>query len=440
MNSHKAAIIILGATGDLARRKLIPALDLLFQQNKLDRGTIIVGSGRKSMAHTDFRTRFSTSPGFQEHLFYYQGISGLCTFLQEQGEFDKIIIFMALPPETYEKTSEALSREGFDDKTFLIIEKPFGQDLVTAKHLNTTLASHFREDHIFRSDHYLAKEAVQNILIFRFGNNVFEPAWNNHYIDSIQINAFEEIGVEDRGEYYDTAGCIRDMIQNHLFQLLCLVTMEPPVSLDSEDIRNQKINILKNLRVVSSHRRQYEGYRKEKGIDKNSDTETYAEMELRIDNYRWSGVPIYIRTGKSMNRKGTEIGLKYKSQPPILFNENGSLDPNQVIIKVQPAEGIILDLSGKIPGMNTQIAGTKMSFCYRESFDQVIPEAYQKLLLDGLNSDRTLFVSAVETETSWKIIEPWLGKGEIETYPRGTCPASPFGDIWIDFSQYTGLC
>ncbi|MBI9101185.1 MAG: glucose-6-phosphate dehydrogenase [Spirochaetales bacterium] len=440
MKADKAAIVILGATGDLAQRKLIPALDLLYQQNNLGEGTILVGSGRKPVSHEDFKSLFNASKDFEKQMFYHQGIEGLWDYLKTKGEFNRIIVFLALPPETYEKVTGDLAKEGFGEETFLIVEKPFGRDIETARHLNRTLTTHFREDHIFRSDHYLAKEAVQNILIFRFANSVFEPSWNNHFVESIQINAFEEIGVEDRGAYYDTAGSIRDMIQNHLFQLLCLVTMEAPVSLNSEDIRNQKINILKNLRVVNTYRGQYEGYRNEKGIKENSDTETYAEMELRIDNYRWAGVPIYIRTGKATNRKGTEIGLKFKHLPEILFNQGGNLEPNKIIIKVQPAEGILLDLSGKIPGMNMEIVGTKMAFCYRESFNQNIPEAYQKLLLDALKGDRTLFVSARETETSWEVIQPYLDTGDVFIYRKGSCPKTSFGDIWIDFSQYAGFC
>ena len=440
MTAEKAAIVILGATGDLAGRKLIPALDLLYQQKNLNDGTVILGSGRRPITDNEFREKFSASDEFKQRLFYHQGISGLKKTLDARGKFTRIIVFLALPPETYERITAELASEGFGEETFIIVEKPFGRDLETARHLNRTLTAHFREDHIFRSDHYLAKEAVQNILIFRFANSVFEPSWNNHYVDSIQINAFEEIGVEDRGAYYDNAGSIRDMIQNHLFQLLCLVTMEAPVSLDSEDIRNQKINILKNLRVVSCSRGQYEGYRNESGIRKDSDTETYAEMELRIDNYRWAGVPIYIRTGKATDRKGTEIGLKFKHLPEILFNREGELEPNRVIIKVQPAEGILLDLSGKIPGMNMEIVGTKMAFCYRESFNQKIPEAYQKLLMDALNGDRTLFVSAGETEAGWEVIGPWLDRGELFIYRRGTCPPSSYKGVWIDFSQYAGFC
>ena len=457
MSKQRAAIIILGATGDLAKRKLIPALELLHQQNRMEYPTMIVGSGRKELSHQEFRERFDASEDFKSHLYYHRGIPGLRSFLKEMGHFCRVIIFMALPPETYASTAEALADEGFGNRspeglpcdgmspegeqTFLIIEKPFGRDYDSARELNRSLTARFDEQFIFRSDHYLAKEAVQNILIFRFANSIFEPSWNNRYIESIQISAFEEIGVEDRGAYYDTAGSLRDMIQNHLFQLLCLITMEPPVSLNSEDIRTQKINILKTLKVESIHRGQYEGYTSEQGVAPDSRTETFTEMKLRIDNYRWAGVPIYIRTGKSMDRKGTEIGLKLRPVPRILFNEKGRIDPNQVIIKVQPAEGIILDLAGKIPGMNVEIVNTNMSFCYRETFGgQQIPEAYQKLLQDALRGDRTLFVSAEETETSWQVIGPWLDRGDLTSYPRGTVPPSAYGDIWIDFSRYEHFC
>lgn len=440
MRKESKAIIILGATGDLAKRKLIPALNTLFSQGNLSPDSVIIGSGRREITDADFRRRFTLTQPFAERLFYYRGLIGLREFVQTKGSFGRIIVFLALPPETYGATAEQLARGGFGEETLLIIEKPFGRNLETAMALNSSLTVHYRETQIFRSDHYLAKEAVQNLLIFRFANTLFEPAWNNRYVESIQINAFEELGVEERGSYYDSAGSIRDMVQNHLFQLLCLTAMEPPVNIDAEDIRHQKLNILKCLKVEEIRRGQYRGYREEKDIAPDSNTETYVEMKLRIDNNRWAGVPVYIRTGKATNRRGTEIGIRFKPLPKILFNKEGQVTPNRIVIKVQPAEGIILDLSSKIPGMDTTISTTKMAFCYHDSFDQEIPEAYQKLLMDALEGDRTLFVSAEETELSWRVLDPFLDGGDLFYYKRGTCPETLYEDVWLDFDKYKEIC
>lgn len=436
MEKESKAIIILGATGDLAKRKLIPALNTLHDQGVLSPDAVIVGSGRREIATKDFRDRFSLTPDFSRRLFYHQGLAGLKGFVQSKGDFKKIIVFLSLPPAAYAPTMEQLAREGFGEEALFIIEKPFGRNFETAKALNRDLTTHYRETQIFRSDHYLAKEAVQNLLIFRFANSLFEPAWNNRYIESIQINAFELLGVEERGAYYDSSGSIRDMVQNHIFQLLCLTTMEPPVSVDAENIRNQKVNILRCLEVEEIRRGQYRGYRQEKDIAPDSNTETYVEMKLRINNNRWTGVPIFIRTGKATNRRGTEIGIRFKPLPKILFNRGGDIPPNRIIIKVQPTEGIILDLASKIPGMNTTIGATKMTFYYRDAFDQQIPEAYQKLLTDALEGDRTLFISSEETERSWRVLEGVLDKGELFYYDRGSCPETPYENVWLDFEKY----
>lgn len=434
------AIVILGGTGDLSRRKLIPALENLYKRGELSKDSVIIGSGRRALSIDEFRDKFNLNSPIRNNIFYYQGTPGLKRYIDSLGKFRRIIIFLSLPPATYVKTVNELAPEGFGDDTILIVEKPFGRDYESARDLNKNLTHNFLETQIFRSDHYLAKEAVQNLLVFRFANRIFEPSWNNRYVESIQISAYEELMVEERGEYFDSSGILRDMVQNHLFQLLCLSTMEPPPTLDAEDIRNQKINILKCLRVDEVHRSQYIGYRESPGVAPDSNTETYVEMKLHIDNFRWAGVPIYIRTGKAMARRGTEIGIKYKALPKILFNDDNKVSSNQIIIKVQPSEGIILELANKIPGMETSIGTTNMAFCYRDAFANVIPEAYQKLLADALNGDRTLFVSANETETSWKLLEPFLDKGELTFYESGKPPESPYSEVWIDFEKYKGIC
>ena len=437
---EKSAIIILGASGDLAKRKLIPALSVLREQLLITTDSIIVGEGRTEFTDEAFRDRFNVCCEFREQLFYHRGIGGLKAYIDNKGEFERIIIFLALPPASYASTVEALYNEGFRDEANIVIEKPFGRDYESAHKLNEAIHRFYSEKQIFRSDHYLAKEAVQNLLIFRFANSIFEASWNSNYIESIQINAFESIGVEERGGYFDQSGSIRDMVQNHLLQMLCLTTMDPPVSLDAEDIRNQKINILKSIEIEEVSRGRYDGYLEEKGVAPDSDTETWAELKLKINNHRWAGTPVYIRTGKALNRKGTEIGLRFKKRPHALYNPPEGTTPNEIIFKVQPSEGIVLQLTGKNPGMDLQLARTDMAFCYHDSFDEEIPEAYQKLLLDALRGDHTLFVSAEETELAWKKLNGFTNKGALKSYRKGEVPESVFGDIWINFDNYINIC
>lgn len=435
-----AAIVILGASGDLAKRKLIPALAKLHEQNEIDPSSVVIGSGRTDFTDESFRQRFDVHADFLNALYYHKGIPGIKEYIQSFGSFSRVIFFMALPPSVYAQTAAELSKEGFGKEATLIIEKPFGYDYNSARELNTEVARYFNESQIYRIDHYLAKEAVQNILVFRFANSLFYPVWNSRYIESIQINAFEEIGVEDRGAYFDSAGVIRDMVQNHLTQLVCLLTMEAPVSLDAEEIRAQKLNVLKVLRVSDCRRFQYKGYEEEKGVATGSQTETYAEIKLFIDSFRWSGMPVYIRVGKALNRKGTEIGIRFKSLPKLLFNKKGDLPPNRIIFKIQPFAGIVVDLSSKLPGGELEVADTNLAFCYHSSFESEIPEAYQKLLLDSLKGDRTLFVSAEETELAWKKYEPFLDTGGLGFYEKGTVPEVLLANDWIDFEKYGTLC
>lgn len=437
--SH-SAIVILGASGDLAKRKLIPALATLFEQGEIDDTNVIVGSGRTEYTPEEFRTRFDVSADFARLLHYYVGVKGLKSFVDSKGRFDQVIVFMALPPSVYGERAQELYDEGFRGETRIIIEKPFGYDYQSARKLNEDLHKVYDESQIFRIDHYLAKEAVQNILVFRFANNLFHPIWSAASIESIQISAYETIGVEDRGAYFDGAGIIRDMAQNHLMQLLCLMTMEAPVSLDAEDIRAQKVDVLKTITIEEVHRYQYEGYHAEKGVRPDSTTETLAEIKLAINNFRWTGVPVYVRVGKALDRKGTEIGIQLKPLPQILFNQEGKVQANRIIFKIQPAEGIILDLSSKKPGSEIRLARTTMKFCYEDEFDVEIPEAYQKLLLDALRGNKTLFVSAEETEMSWKKYADFLDRGEIGLYKPGTPPPSKLGCSWIDFDRYGSAC
>lgn len=434
-------LVIAGATGDLSKTKLIPALNLLETKGLLGQVKGIIGTGRTPLSHEEFKALFpETGESFRDKLYYYQGWTGLKQWLNRTFQPQTILFFLSLPPSVYENTAESIREEGFGPESRIVIEKPFGFDLESSRRLNNKLVSLFQEDQIYRIDHYLAKDAIQNILVFRFTNTLFQPVWNNRYIESIQINATETSGIRNRGPYFDKAGILRDMIQNHLTQLLCLLTMEAPASLKPEDIIAEKISILKTLKVKETYRAQYEGYRSEKGVSGDSQTETWAELELSIDNFRWSGVPVFIRTGKAASRNGIEIGIQFKKQPSILYNKEGQLEPNRIIFKVQPHAGIIIDISSKVPGGDFHITNANMAFCYRDITRERIPDAYLKLLLDALSGDRTLFVTAPENELSWAAYEPVLDKAPLMIYPKGMEPTSQFCTRLIDFARYESYC
>lgn len=437
MNNQRNAIVILGASGDLAKRKLIPALLRLCQRGEIDVSTVIIGSGRSDFTDESFRALFNVPPRFAARLFYHKGMSGLKKYVSTKGEFSRVIVFCALPPQVYSSTARELFEEGFGPDTSIIIEKPFGSDYQSAHDLNEQLTEYFEEKNIFRNDHYLAKEAVQNILVFRFANSLFYPLWNNHYVESIQISATETKGVGTRAAYFDKSGILRDMVQNHLMQLLCLLTMEMPLTLRPEDISGKKIDILRSLSIQECHRGQYEGYREETGVDPHSTTETFAELKLHIDTVQWAGVPVFIRSGKGLNRNGTEIGVRFK---PLAFSLFGESAPNAIVFMIQPEEGIVLSMSSKEPGGTIKLTNTNMTFCYSDAFDNEIPEAYQKLLLDAVRGDHTLFVNARETELSWRNLEPVLDKGELAMYARGSLPPTSYDVEWINFEQYGGAC
>ncbi len=435
-----SAIVILGASGDLAHRKLIPALDSLKQNGHIGKGCFIVGSGRREFTDEEFRKHVRASDSIAPLLHYHTGMTGLRTYLDTLGKFKTIIVFFSLPPKVYADTAAALREEGFGDETRIIVEKPFGYDARSALELNRRLAENFPEEKIFRIDHYLAKEAVQNILVFRFANSLFYPTWNSSYIESIQINASEVLGVESRGEYFDEAGVIRDMVQNHLIQMLALMTMEAPLSLDPEEIRIQKTSVLKALEVVRFARGQYEGYRKEPNVAPDSKTETFVEMEMRIRNFRWEGVPIYVRTGKAMGEKGTEIGIRFKNLPKLLYNASGGLSPNRIIFQIQPTTGIIIDYTVKVPGTDRDIAQSRLDFSLSDAFGPpVVEDAYQRLLTDALAGDRTLYVGAQETELAWNVLDKVLESGKCFLYRKGEMPDSPLAIDWIDFAAYRGV-
>ncbi len=440
MDTKNTAIVILGASGDLAQRKLLPALKILYGKGIIDDTNTIIGSGRTAFTHEEFRKKFGLEGAFSKNLHYHSNIPGLKAFIKEKGSFERIIFFFSLPPSVYASTARALIDEGFGQESSIIIEKPFGYDYESARVLNAELHKYFDENRLYRIDHYLGKEAVQNILVFRFANAIFEPLWSSRYIESIQINAFETLGLEGRAAYFDNSGIMRDMMQNHLMQLLCLMTMEAPISLGADDIRSQKTDVLRTMKIEACHRYQYEGYTLEKGVKDDSNTDTYSEIKFSINNFRWTGTPIYMRTGKAVNRQGTEIGIRFRAVPKLLFNEGGDIPHNQIIFKIQPNESIFLNVSGKVPGADDKIESTRLKFFYREAFKEQIPEAYQKLLTDVLRGDQTLFVSAEETETSWKLFQPFLDNGEVNLYRKGKVPRSFFDVDWINFEDTGSLC
>jgi glucose-6-phosphate 1-dehydrogenase len=440
MENSNIAFVILGASGDLNKRKLMPALSRLFDKKEFDASCVIIGSGRSVYTDDNFRSLFNVSEEFKGLLFYHQGISGLKKLIESMGTFTRVIVFMALPPEVYVSTAQELFNEGFRKETSIIIEKPFGYDFASAVTLNKEISNYFSEDQIYRNDHYLAKEAVQNILVFRFANMLFQSQWNAQHIESIQINASETQGIGSRGPYFDKAGIIRDMAQNHLMQLLALMTMEAPVTLLPRDINAKKVDVLRSLTVERSFRYQYVGYRQEKGVHPQSTTETYAELKFAINNFRWAGMPIYMRCGKALDRTGTEISVRFKAPPRVLFNEHGSIPQNTIIFKIQPAEGIIVNMSSKEPGNEIRMSTTNMTFCYRDSFEGEIPEAYQRILLDVIHGDHTLFVTAEETELLWKVIEPVVNSGHLSQYKKGEHPPTALDVKWTDFSHYSHIC
>jgi glucose-6-phosphate 1-dehydrogenase len=473
-NPKNLIIVIFGASGDLTSRKLIPAIFSLKTQKLMPAKYAIMGVGRTKMSDDDFRTKMSTAivsyseekvtdqnliSGFVRDLYYYSfdntsenGYSELKTLLREIDEKHSIggnyIFYSATPPSMYEVIAVNLAKAGLtgQDNGFrrLIIEKPFGYDLESGRKLNKTLHEIIAEDQIFRIDHYLGKETVQNLLVTRFANGIFEPLWNRNYIDRIEITSAESIGVEERGGYYDSSGALRDMVQNHLLQMVGLTAMEPPSSLDADAIRNEVLKVFQSLQPIKEEdvplqviRGQYTGslirgecvtgYRYEKGVATDSRTETFVAIKFFINNWRWGGVPFYMRTGKRLPTRVTEIVIHFKQTPHHLFRrESGKLSANQLIIRIQPDEGILLKFDMKEPGAGFNVKNVNMDFHYKDLGDTRVPSAYERLLYDVMLGDSTLFSRDDEVETAWKFLEPvqkaWANNKSIKMfgYPAGT--------------------
>jgi glucose-6-phosphate 1-dehydrogenase len=449
-------LVIFGAGGDLTQRKLAPALYNLFLDGWLPERFALLGLDRRKMSDDAFRehllqgvNQFSrtgkpdpeTWKRFVAHATFANADFSDSRSFNDLGRKlaakDKAwntsanrIFYLAVPPSTIESAAQALGKAKLNrdrDRSRIVVEKPFGRDLASARKLNRDLGMLFDEAQIFRIDHYLGKETVQNILAFRFANTLFEPIWNRRYIDYVQITVAEQVGVEHRGDYYDGAGALRDMIQNHLLQVLCLIAMEAPNSFDADEIRNKKVDVLHAIRPISPEhvhesavRGQYGpgwiqgehviGYRSEPDVAAESTTETYAAVRLFVDNWRWQGVPFYLRTGKRLPARISEVVIQFRPVPHQTFPASALLDrrPNRLVLSIQPEEGLFLRFEVKHPGPVMRLAPVMMQFYYREAFKSEPPEAYETLLLDVLRGDAALYMRADQAEAAWSVLAPIL--------------------------------
>ena len=468
-----AVMVIFGATGDLSGRKLLPALYNLAKQRSLPAGFAVVGTGRDDLTDQAFRKhasdkihQFSRTQPIDDRVLAalldslsfvkvdfsrLEDFKVLATKLQALDDTRLIpgnrIFYCATPPQTYELITVQLQAAGLNTSPGfrrIVIEKPFGLDLKSARELTETLHKAFSEDSVYRIDHYLGKETVQNILAFRFANAIFEPVWNANLIDSVQITAAEDIGIENRGGYYDRTGALRDIVQNHAMQLVSLTAMEPPLAFEANAVRDEKVKVLRAIRPLigedieqSTVRAQYTkgwvlgeqvpGYREEPDVAQDSLTETFAALRLFIDNWRWAGVPFYIRAGKRLPKRVTEIRIQFKKPPHLTFGRDAmkEVDPNALTLRIQPEEGISLKFGAKVPSAGLRIRSVTMDFQYMTSFLVEAPEAYERLLLDCMIGDPTLFTRADEVEAAWALIDPieesWRnGRPPLGTHPAGT--------------------
>ena len=480
LSKHRGApptvVVIFGASGDLTARKLIPAVYNLGYDGLLPADFFLIGYGRKPIPDEEFRglavdaiKEFSrreldqdvwdriaaqtsyVAGGYDEKPAFDRLAAHIAALEKKLGREVQTLFYISTPPSVFAPIIQNLGASGLASRYLsqshhakVIIEKPFGKDLASARALNATIRSVFEEHQVYRIDHYLGKETVQDLLVQRFANAIFEPLWNRNFIDSVQITVAEEVGVGTRGGYYEQSGALRDMIQNHTMQLLALTAMEPPVSLDAESIRDEKVKLLKAIQPLNLGpggdvaRAQYTagmiagknvpGYLEEEGIAAQSSTETYAALRLSINNWRWQGVPFYLRSGKRMARRVSEIAVNFKRPPGTLFaeGEKFNLAANTLSFQIQPDEGLGFILNAKVPGLETRTQPVKMSFRYATTFGSNTPEAYERLVLDAMIGDGTLFIRGDETEASWTlctpILESWAAAGRdgVDHYPAGS--------------------
>lgn len=477
------SIIIFGATGDLTHRKLVPALYNLAAEGALPQAVNVVGFARRDKTDESFRAELGETTrqfsrrqvnediwaGFAGSICYHRSAfddpTGYATLAErldaldrERGTRGNRLFYLAASPDQFEVILRNLRESGLNRApgngwARVIVEKPFGTDLASARDLNALVEASFPESETYRIDHYLGKETAQNIMVLRFANAIFEQLWNARYIHHVQITASEQIGVEGRAGYYDKAGALRDMIQNHLLQLLCLTAMEPPVGLDADSIRDEKVKVLRALRPLDDAaarklvvRAQYgagavngtrvPAYRDEQNVNPESLTETYVAMQVNIDNWRWAGVPFFLRVGKRLAKAATEIAVQFKGAPPVLFNvARQTLTNNVLVIRIQPDEGISLRMSAKVPGAAVRVEPVKMDFHYGTSFGKGTPEAYERLLLDAMSGDATLFARRDEVEEAWRfvdrILEAWSAQDAegLAMYSAGTWGPTEADDL-----------
>jgi glucose-6-phosphate 1-dehydrogenase len=455
------SLVIFGASGDLTSRKLIPALFQLFRKHRLPEGTQIVGFSRTPFSDDQWRKALTDSTEkfggaqfdrtawdkFGAAIHYHAGD------IAHPGDFDALhdrlsqldrsrdatrVYYLATAPQFYEEIVARLGACGLADEVHgprrIVIEKPFGSDASTARRLNDAVHQVFKERQVYRIDHYLGKETVQNILVLRFANSIFEPVWNRNYVDHVQITVAEEVTVGRRGSFYDQTGVLRDMFQNHLLQLLMTTAMEPPVHFEAEAVRDEKVKVLRAITpftpaevAANTERGQYRGYRGEPGVAPDSQTATFAAVKLAVDNWRWQGVPFYLRSGKAMSCRTTQIVIQFRSPPLMVFNHGSTniCQANQLVIQIQPAEGIQLHFQTKVPDAGMKLRMTDLDFSFSREFKGVMPEAYERLLLDVFQGDASLFARADEVELAWGIIDPiaaaWreTSRPQLETYEPG---------------------
>jgi glucose-6-phosphate 1-dehydrogenase len=436
--------VILGASGDLTHRKLVPALYHLYRKGRLPKDTRIIGFSRTAFSHDEWRSDLAKAVAryvgkdfdqalwekFAPNIYYQPGdinkaqdFTSLAKLLKEieKSENSTRVYYLATAPQFYGQAATQLGAAGLADenggKRRVIIEKPFGTDLASAKKLNGVVHAVFSEKQVYRIDHYLGKETVQNLLVLRFANTIFEPIWNRRYIDHVQITVAEEVDVGRRAGYYDTAGVMRDMFQNHLLQLVMITAMEAPVRYEADAVRNEKVKVLQAIRPMTPDevhrdtlRGQYRGYQDAEGVPSGSRNATFAAVKLSIDNWRWQGVPFYLRSGKAMSCRTTQIVVQFREPPHMLFPDGPKsvADANRLVIQVQPAEGMQLQFETKVPDAGMRIRQTALDFSYCREFRGVIPEAYERLLLDALEGDASLFARADEVEAAWSICDPIL--------------------------------
>ncbi|MGD0766117.1 MAG: glucose-6-phosphate dehydrogenase [Dehalococcoidia bacterium] len=452
-------IVIIGASGDLSRRKLLPALYNLAAAGLLPARGEIVGFARTDLGEAGFREfarkaveEFSRT-GLDEEawkelrprLSYIRTEEGAYARLKDRLRQEQRVVYLAVPPSTVAGTVQALHEAGLVSATRLVVEKPFGHDLASARELNREIHQVFHETQVFRIDHYLGKETVQNILVFRFGNSVFERVWNRDAIDNVQMTVAESVGVEGRGAYFEETGILRDIVQNHVLQTLSLLTMEPPSNLAAESIRDEKIKVLRAMRPFEPTRTvrgqytagQIDGaavpaYREEKGVSPDSTTETFFATQLEIDSWRWAGVPFFVRAGKRLPRRATEITVEFR-QPPLCFFEGTDvqqLPPDHLVLRIQPDEGIRFAFLAKRPGPEMSVKPVSMDFAYEGSFMTKPAEAYERLLHDVMVGDHTLFMREDAAERAWTVVQPALeNPAPLCTYPAGSWGPAEADDL-----------